>query len=154
MHRKRPTPSPTSAYCCAPAARPGITAISGKASGFSIRSDDLGSKPLVVAAEGERIAIAYGPAAAAQALATDAKGDSLADSATYKEAVSSLGDTPISGFVDGPAALKLASALIPADEKEEFDEAKPYLTKIDYLAIGSGASGELATAKLIAGIGK
>jgi len=133
---------------------PGITAISGKASGFSIRSADLGPKPLVIAAQGDRIAIAYGPAAAVQALATDPKGGSLADSATYKEAVSSLGGTPISGFVDGPAALKLASALIPTGEKEEFDEAKPYLTKIDYLAIGSGASGELATAKLIAGIGK
>jgi hypothetical protein len=133
---------------------PGVTAISGEASGFSIRNADLGSKPLVIAAQGERIAIAYGPAAAAQALATDTKGGSLADSAAYKEAVSSLGSTPISGFVDGPAALKLASALIPADEKEDFNEAKPYLTKIDYLAIGSGASGELATAKLIAGIGK
>jgi len=131
----------------------GVTALSGKASGFSIRSADLGSKPLVVAAQGERIAIAYGLPAATAALATDS-GRTLADSAVYKEAVSSLGGTPISGFVAGPAALKLASALIPADEKEDFDEAKPYLTKIDYLAIGSGASGEQATAKLIAGIGK
>jgi len=132
---------------------PGVTAISGKASGFSIHSDDLGSKPLVIAAQGERIAIAYGLPAATRALASGS-GQTLADSATYKEAVSSLGDTPISGFADGPAALKLASALIPADEKEDFDEAKPYLGKIDYLAIGSGASGEQATAKLIAGIGK
>jgi hypothetical protein len=132
---------------------PGVTALSGKASGFSIRSADLGSKPLVVAAQGERIAIAYGLPAATAALATDS-GQTLADNAAYKEAVSSLGGTPISGFVDGPAALKLASTLIPADEKEDFNEAKPYLTKIDYLAIGSGASGEQATAKLIAGIGK
>jgi hypothetical protein len=132
---------------------PGITAISGKASGFSIRSEDLGSKPLVIAAQGERIAIAYGQPAAIQVLATGS-GQTLADSPIYKEAVSSLGGTPISGFVDGPAALKLASALIPADEKEGFSEAEPYLTKIDYLAIGSGASGELATAKLIAGTGK
>jgi Protein of unknown function (DUF3352) len=132
---------------------PGVTAISGKASGFSIRSDDLGAKPLVIAAQGERIAIAYGLPAATQALATGS-GQTLADGSAYKEAVSSLGSTPISGFVDGPAALKLASALIPADEKEGFSEAKPYLTKIDYLAFGSGASGELATAKLIAGIGK
>ena len=39
---------------------PGVTAISGKASGFSVRSAELGAKPLVVAAEGERIAISYG----------------------------------------------------------------------------------------------
>jgi hypothetical protein len=132
---------------------PGVTAISGKASGFSIRSPDLGPKPLVIAAQGERIAIAYGLPAATRALAT-ASGQTLADNSVYKEAVSSLGSTPISGFVDGPAALKLATALIPADEKEGFDEAKAYLAKIDYLAIGAGASGDQATAKLIAGIGK
>jgi hypothetical protein len=132
---------------------PGITAISGNLSGFSIRSADLGPKPLVIAAKGERIAIAYGLPAATQALASQSA-DTLAESPAYKEAVSALGSTPITGFVDGPAALKLAAALIPADEKEGFLEAKPYLTKIDYLAIGSGASGEQTTAKLIAGIGK
>jgi hypothetical protein len=132
---------------------PGVTAISGEASGFSIHSADLGSKPLVIAAKGERIAIAYGLPAATKALATDS-GQTLADSPVYKEAVGALGSTPITGFVDGPAALNLASALIPADEQEDFLDAKPYLSKIDYLAIGSGASGELATAKLIAGIGK
>ena len=42
---------------------------------------------------------------------------------------------------------------MPSDE-EGFREAKPYLTKVDYLAIGAGSSGDLATAKLIAGIGK
>jgi hypothetical protein len=131
---------------------PGVTAISGRATGFSIRSADLGPKPLVVAAAGERIAIAYGLPAATQALATDS-GQTLADGATYKEAVAALGSTPITGFADGPAALKLASALIPSDD-EGFSEAKPYLTKIDYLAIGAGSSGELSTAKLIAGIGK
>jgi hypothetical protein len=135
------------------AGTPGVTAISGKASGFSIRSAELGPKPLVVAAQGERIAIAYGLPAATRALATGS-GQTLADSPTYKEAVSALGGTPISGFVDGPAALKLASALIPPAEQEGFLKAKPYLDKIEYLAIGSGSSGNLATAKLIAGIGK
>jgi hypothetical protein len=130
----------------------GITAISGKVSGFSIRSDELGPKPIVVAAEGERIAIGYGLPAAKQALAAGSD-RSLGDSPAYKEAVSALGGTPISGFVDGPAALKLASALVPAGD-EGFSKAKRYLTKIDYLAIGSGAAGELSTAKLIAGIGK
>jgi len=132
---------------------PGVTAISGKASGFSIRGEDLGPKPLVIAAEGERIAIAYGLAAAKEALAA-ATGQTLGDSAAYEEAVSSLGGTPIGGFVDGPGALKLADALIPADDKEGFLEAKPYLEKIAYLAIGVGSSGDQATAKLIAGIGR
>jgi hypothetical protein len=130
---------------------PGVTAISGKVSGFSIRSSELGPKPVVVAARGERIAIAYGLPAATQALATGS-GDTLGDSPVYKEAVSALGSTPIAGFVEGHAALKLASALVPPGE-EGFREAKRYLTKIDYLAIGSGSSGDQSTAKLIAGIG-
>jgi hypothetical protein len=134
------------------AGTPGVTAISGRASGFSI-PDVLGRKPLVIAAQGDRIAIAYGLPAATKALASGS-GQTLADSSTYKQAVSALGSTPITGFVDGPAALRLASALIPTSEKEGFLEAKPYLSKIAYLAIGSGSSGELATAKLIAGIGK
>ena len=129
---------------------PGITTISGKASGFSIHGA-FGSKPLVIAAQGERIAIAYGLPAARTALATESA-DTLADDPTYREAVSVLGGTPISGFVDGPAALKFATALVPPGE-DGFREARRYLTKIDYLAIGSGSSGELATAKLIAGIG-
>jgi hypothetical protein len=128
---------------------PGITAISGKASGFSIRSEDLGPKPLVVIAEGERIAVGYGLPAARKALAAGS-GQTLSDDPTYQEAVSALGGTPITGFVDGPAALSLASALIPVDEKEGFLDAKPYLAKIDYLAIG----GDQTTAKLIAGVGK
>jgi hypothetical protein len=132
---------------------PGVTAIAGKASGFSIRSDELGPKPLVVIAEGERIAISYGLAAAKKGLASGS-GDTLGDSPVYKEAVSALGGTPITGFVDGPAALDLATALVPADEAEGLREARPYLAKIGYLAIGAGSDGDQATAKLIAGLGQ
>jgi uncharacterized protein DUF3352 len=130
---------------------PGITAISGEASGFSIRSAELGSQPVVVVAKGNRIAIGYGLSSAKTVLGEG--GETLGDDPAYKEAVSALGGTPISGFVDGPAALKLASAIVPPYE-EGFREAKPYLTKIDYLALGSEASDGLATAKLIVGIGK
>jgi hypothetical protein len=130
---------------------PGVTAIGGKATGFSIRDNEIGPLPIVVAAEGDRIAIAYGLPAATKALATS--GETLSDSPAYKKAVAALGSTPITGFVDGPTALHLASALVPPGE-EGFLDAKPYLTKVDYVAIGSGASGDLATAKLIAGIGK
>jgi hypothetical protein len=132
---------------------PGVTAISGKFSGFSIRDrEELGDKPLVVAAKGDRIAIAYGLQAATRALVPP-QANTLADSPTYKEAVGALGGTPISGFADGPAALEVASALFAGtDDEDEFEAAKPYLDKIAYLAIGSTSSGDLATAKLIAGI--
>lgn len=129
---------------------PGVTGISGEASGFSIRDPDLGPQPVVVAAKGGRIAVGYGVAATMAAF--EASAQTLADLPVYREAVSALGETPIAMFVDGPAALDLASSFIPADD-EGFEEAEPYLRKVDYLALGSEASGELATAKLIVGIG-
>lgn len=132
---------------------PGITAVSSNgASGFSIRSAELGNKPVVVVAKEKRVAIGYGLAPALQGLAGES-GETLADTPAYKEAASSLGDMPISAFVDGPAALRLAEALVPSDE-EGFREAKPYLKKISYLALGTGSDGELSTATLIAGLQK
>lgn len=127
----------------------GVTALNGEASGFSVRSPDLGRQPLVVAAKGDRIVIGYGLAAALSAFEESSK--TLSDLPEYKEAVSALGSTPISIFVNGPPALKLADALVPADD-EDFEEAKPYLQKIDYLALGSEASGDLSTARLIVGV--
>jgi hypothetical protein len=130
---------------------PGITTISKGASGFSIRSPELGRQPVVVAAKGSRIAIGYGLAPTLAGF--EQGGKTLADSPAFKEAVSDLGSTPITAFVDGPAALKLASAMVPPYE-DGFKEAKRYLTKIDYVAVGSGASDGLTTAKLIVGVGK
>ncbi len=77
------------------AGTPGVTAISGKATGFSVRDPELGRQPLVVAAEGDRIAISYGLAASAQAL-TAGQSATLAEDPAYKEAVAALGSTPIS----------------------------------------------------------
>lgn len=129
---------------------PGVTALGGKASGFSVRSADLGRKPLVVAAEGERIAIAYGPAAAAAALQLT-QGKALSESSAYKEAVASLGGTPITGFVDAPGALRLAEGLVSGNDAAGLEKAKPYLSKASFLAIGGDVSDGVTTAKLILG---
>jgi len=131
---------------------PGITAVSGKASGFSIRNGELGDKSLVVVGKGKRVAIGYGLAQAVAGL-NAGSGATLSSTPGYKAAVTALGKTPISGYVDGPAALHLAEALVPRSKKE-FWQAVPYLKKITYIGIGSGTNGELATAKLIAGVGK
>jgi hypothetical protein len=127
----------------------GITKITKGASGFSIRSPELGRQPVVVVAKGSRIAIGYGLATTLSSFQESSK--VLADAAPYKEALDALGGTPISVYVDGGSALKLATALIPPGD-EDFLEAKPYLQKVDYLALGSEASGDLATAKLIVGV--
>jgi hypothetical protein len=133
---------------------PGVTAISGKASGFSVRSPSLGQQPLVVAAEGDRIAISYGLAASAQAL-TAGEGATLAKDPAYEAAVAALGDTPITGFLDGPAALQFFTDVAANSEQSEgFEEAKPYLEKIAFIAFGAGSEGELSTARVIVGFGE
>ncbi len=134
------------------AGTPGVTAVSGKASGFSVRSTQLGRSPVVVVAKGDRIAIGYGLGPALQVLALGGSGATLAGSATYKAAVDSLGSTPISGFVDGPSALRLAEALGASGPK--FEAAKPYLSKVRFLALGTGKQGDLATTKVIVGFNK
>jgi hypothetical protein len=133
---------------------PGVTAISGKLSGFSVRSRSFEGKPVVVAAEGDRIAIALGAAAAAQALRAG-QSATLGANPQFKEAVAALGDTPITGFIAGPAALQFATDIASSKGKgEDFDEAKPYLEKIAYVAIGSGSSGDRTTARLVVGLTK
>ncbi len=58
---------------------PGVTAVSSNgASGFSIRSAELGNKQLVVVAKEKRVAVGYGLAPALQGLAGDS-GETLAD---------------------------------------------------------------------------
>jgi hypothetical protein len=130
---------------------PGVTAIGGKAAGFSVRSTELGRKPIVVAAEGKRISIGYGLPAALQGLSES--GQTLSGTAPYKEAVSALGGTPITGFVDGPAALRLVDSLVPGSETG-YLEARPYLDKVSYVAEGGGVADGRTTAKLIVGFKK
>lgn len=130
----------------------GVTALSGKYSGFSVRSDELGDKPLVVAAKEGRIAIGYGlPATLSGLLAGSGNGRTLSDEPAYSAAVDSLGATPITAFADGRAALRLADSLIPSSD-DGFGEAKKYLRSIRFLALGSVTQGDLATAKLIVGL--
>jgi uncharacterized protein DUF3352 len=128
---------------------PGVTRFTEGATGFSIRSPEFGRQPVVVAAKGSRIVIGYGIASTLSAF--QGSGKALADSPGFKEAEGALGGTPMAAFVDGPSALNLAQALVPPGE-EGFEEAEQYLKKIGYLAIGSEASGDLATAKLIVGV--
>ena len=129
----------------------GVTALSGDTSGFSVRSPEIGSQPLVVAAKGDRIAISYGLAASAAALSATS-GASLAEDPAYEEAVAALGDSPITGFLDGPAALRFFTDVAANSENDQsFEAAKPYLEKIAFAGIGAGSDGELSTAKVIVG---
>jgi len=127
----------------------GVTAVSGELSGFSVRAPQL-RRPLVVGAAGERIVIAYGPRAAAQALRKQTK--TLGSTADFEAAKAGLGSTPIDAFLAGGPALKLVDTMIPVDKREAFEQAKPYLRKITYAGLGSEAKDGVTTAKLIVGV--
>jgi hypothetical protein len=130
----------------------GVTPLKGKYSGFSIRDEeDLGDKPLVVAAKEGRVVIGYGLAATLNGLVAGPASKTLSENPVYDDAVAALGDSPITGFADGPAALRLADALIPASD-DGFEGAKKYLKGIRFLALGSVTQDDLATAKLIIGL--
>lgn len=133
------------------AGAPGVTALGGSLEGFSVREpEELGPKPLVVAARGERIAIGYGLPAVRMALAAG-PGETLSDNPAYDDAVASLGGTPAIGFADGPASLRLADALIPASDAG-FERAKRFLRDVRFLALGSGPETDPATLRLIVGL--
>lgn len=130
----------------------GVTAIGGEAAGFSVRSPELGRQPLVVISKGDRIAVGYGLAAAKAALAES--GETLADTAVYKEAVSALGSTPLTAFVKVPAAVKLFTTIKPPSSIGLEQVESGFESKSTYAAVGTEASDGLATAKVIVGIKK
>ena len=130
----------------------GVTAIGGEISGFSVHSDELGPEPVIVGSDGEKVVIAYGSRAAAQALRTNAK--TLGSTADFEAAKSSLGSTPMESFIDGPPALKLVESLLSPEEQAKIAEAKPYLRKISYVAVGAEGKGEATTEKVIVGLQK
>lgn len=130
----------------------GVTAVHGEVTGFSVRSADLGSQPLIVGSAGEEIVISYGLKAAARALKANAK--TLGTTADFEAAKATLGSTPISAFISGGSAIKLLDATLNPDARLKFDSARPYLDKITYVAVGSEAKGKTTTAKMIVGVQK
>ena len=135
---------------------PGVTAYKeGGATGFSIGEAEIGDsieagQPLVVAAKDDKIAISYGPVAAAAAL-TAGESATLAENPAFKAAGDALGDIPLSGFIAGPATVALVENLLSPEEASELEELRPLLDKIEYVGIGTGSDGDLATSKLIIG---
>jgi hypothetical protein len=130
----------------------GVTATNGEITGFSVRSSQLGSQPLIFGTAGEKIVIAYGAKAAARALKSSTK--TLGTTTDFEAAKGTLGSTPISVFIDGGPGLKLLEGALPADEAEKLATARPYLEKISYAAVGSEKTGQTTTAKVIVGLSK
>ncbi len=112
-----------------------VQPLKGDATGFRVRTPELPGQPVVVAIKGERLVIAVGLPAAAQALNPPA--DSLADSAPYKAAEQSLSGENVDMFVN-PSAI---GDLIAASNGEELGlaEVVSAMKKLDYIVSGSGS---------------
>jgi len=104
-------------------------------------------KPVVAARSEDRVVIALGREAAADALGGG--DDDLADSDTYAAAKSVLGDDVEPGFLlSMPAVLDLVQATGSADA--HFEKAKPYLEAFGVLAGGSSRDGDTARSRFAA----
>ena len=131
---------------------PGVTAIGGKAAGFSIHSAEIGPKPLVIAAKGDRIAIGYGLPATLEGLGP-AHPIARGKRGLRRSGQGARGDADqrlrrrqrraAPGRRPGvPVRLRLPR------------KRSPISKKIDYIGIGGGSEGDLATLKLIVGLGQ
>lgn len=128
----------------------GISVIGGRTAGFTIRSADLGRKPAVVLASGDRLAIGYGVAQTRRALGGSGA-EPLSGDADFKAATAALGDTPITGFADMRAAIRLVAAL-GASRDQGFAVARTFLDKGRYVAVGSGEDGDRVTTTIVIGV--
>ncbi len=131
---------------------PGVTAVTGSASGFSVRSRDLGRRPIVVAAKGGRIAVGYGLAPVLAGLGAKPAPD-LSKTAAYNEALDALGETPITGFAARVPLLRLLEGLIAdSGDRERLQQLAPYLSRVPFLAIGSETQEDVGRLRLVLGV--
>lgn len=131
------------------ASQAGATGFQKVQGGFEIRSEDLGSKPVIVKVEGDRMVIAYREESADAALS--GASEDLSSNAAFGQATDALEGADLAGFVDFAPILQLAENL-GAAEDPDYAIARPYLEKLAYLAIGSGKEGDFVTSKIILGL--
>ena len=121
--------------------------VPGAETAFAISKTGSG-KPIVAALGKGRVVIAYGAAAAADALSPKQK---LSDSETWSEAKSTLGDGYEPAFLlSMPAVVELASSAGGSDA--DFARAKPYLDAFSLITGGGKLDGDTARSRFAAGL--
>ena len=94
---------------------------------------------------GDKVAITYGEGAAKQALG--GSGDGLTAAPAFTEAAHKLGDAySPSLWVSVPPILRVAESF-GAGDSSDYQQAKPYLTILDYVISGSAKSGDEAASR-------
>lgn len=120
--------------------------------GFSISDpQDLGQQSVEVVLKGDRIVIGYGQKATEEAL-SGGSGQTLDSNSAFTDAAKALDGTDLAGFVDIPTVLKLVESMGVGSDSG-YQQARPYLQKLDFAAIGASSSGDLTTSKIVLKVG-
>jgi hypothetical protein len=120
--------------------------------GFSVKDpQQIGTQPVEIVAKDDRVVIGYGDAATREAL-SGGSGQTLDASASFGDATKALDGTDLAGFLDIATVLKLAEST-GATSDPNYQQAKPYLDKLDFVAVGAGTSGDLTTSKVVLKVG-
>jgi hypothetical protein len=118
--------------------------------GLTLRNpQELGPQPLTITTQGDKIVIGYGEQATEQA--ASGGGKTLVDDPTYQKAVDALGGDGVSGYFSLSKIFQLADGL-GAIEDAGYQQARPYLDKLSYAVLGSGAGGDWQNSKVIVGV--
>jgi len=122
----------------------------GGAEGFAVQIPDAPATQSVVVLAGDRVVIAYGEAAAVNALESS---DPLSESEAFQTATEGLGDDfTAAGYFDVDAIQELAEAAGASQFPEYEGEVKPWLEPFSYVTFGSRESGDRLVQRLVIGI--
>ena len=124
-------------------------ASTGGDQGFRVtdHSGDL-AQPVDIIQRDDKLVIGYGPNAAAQALEG---GDTLSGTAAFTSAKDRLSDLGVDAFLSFAPVFQLAESAGAGDDPD-YQQAKPYIDALDYVAVGSGDEDDRALVKFVIGL--
>lgn len=116
----------------------------GGAKGYKLANESA-PRGVFMLQSGDKVAIVYGEDAAKQALS--GSGGGLASAPGFTDAAAKLGDTYAPAlYLSVPPILRVAESF-GASESSDYQQAKPYLTILDYVISGSARSGDGAASR-------
>ncbi|HTU16395.1 MAG TPA: DUF3352 domain-containing protein [Solirubrobacterales bacterium] len=112
-----------------------VKPLRGDMTGFSVKTPELPGRPVVIAIQGDRLAIGIGMPATKQALS--GSGETLADSDAYKAAEESLDGQNVDMFGNPAAIASVVESFTAGDPIG--DKAVEIINKFEYMVSGSGS---------------
>lgn len=107
-------------------------------------------QPVQVVQRGDRIVAGYGDASINQAL-SDTGANGLASNPAFQSAQDQVGDLGVDAFLSFAPVFQLAEAS-GANSDPGYQQAKPYIDGLDFLALGSGTKDDRAFLEFVVGL--